>query len=88
MHDNVTLLSVNAIPSAIICLISSFMVSVNQITGQPSKMVLDVAIDMEKALSDIKKDQVLEQYQFFVSESVLQKNDSLLFFREMENFYL
>lgn len=45
-------------------------------------------LDMEKALSDMKKDQVLEQYQFFVSESVRQKNDSLLFFREMENFYL
>lgn len=52
MQELVYLLSINAIPSAIICLISSFMVSVDQITGQPSKMVLDVAIDRDKALSD------------------------------------
>ena len=46
------------------------------------------SLDMEKALSDMKKDQVLEQYQFFVSESIAQENESLRIFREMENFYL
>lgn len=52
MTQQVYLLSINAIPSAILCLVSSFMTSADQITGQPSKMVLDVAIDMDKALSD------------------------------------
>lgn len=52
MQELVYLLSINAIPSAILCLVSSFMTSVDQITGQPSKMVLDVAIDRDKALSD------------------------------------
>lgn len=47
----------------------------------------DIAsLDVQRALSDMKKDQVLQQYQFFVGESSteaeLTKN------REDENFYL
>lgn len=52
MTEQVYLLSINAIPSAILCLVSSFMTSADQISGQPSKMILDVAIDRDKALSD------------------------------------
>ncbi len=49
----------------------------------------DIAtLDMEKAISDMKKDQVLQQYQFFVSESIALENESLKSVREMENFYL
>ena len=51
MPELVYLLSINAIPSAIICLVSSFMTSADQTTGLPSKMVLEVAIDMDKGLS-------------------------------------
>lgn len=45
-------------------------------------------LDMEKAISDMKKDQVLQQYQFFVGESIAQENETLRVAREMENFYL
>lgn len=51
MTEQVYLLSINAIPSAILCLVSSFMTSADQTSGLPSKMVLDVAIDADKALS-------------------------------------
>ncbi len=47
----------------------------------------DIAnLDVEKALSDMKKDQVLQQYQFFVGESNV--GEALARRREEENFYL
>ena len=47
----------------------------------------DIAnLDVEKALSDMKKDQVLQQYQFFVGES--KARDELAASRKDENFYL
>lgn len=52
MSELVYLLSINAIPSAILCLISSFTVTVNQLSGLPDKLVLQLAIDRDKALSD------------------------------------
>ncbi len=47
----------------------------------------DIAnLDVEKALSDMKKDQVLQQYQFFVGES--KAGEQLAENRKDENFYL
>lgn len=47
----------------------------------------DIAnLDVEKAISDMKRDQVLMQYQFFVSES--QMGELLDTDRPDENFYL
>ena len=43
-------------------------------------------LDVQKALSDMKKDQVLQQYHFFVGES--QADDAIAVDREKENFYL
>ena len=47
-----------------------------------------IKLDVEKALSDLKKDQVLEQYQFFVGDTIRQKNDALNVSRANENFIL
>ena len=44
------------------------------------------SLDVEKAISDMKKDQVLEQYQFFVGERMSQTG--LLYIRPNENFSL
>lgn len=44
------------------------------------------SLDVEKALSDLQKDQVLMQYQVFVGES--NGNDKLSENRTDENFYL
>ena len=44
------------------------------------------SLDVEKAISDMKKDQVLEQYQFFVGERMSQTG--LLYIRQNENFSL
>ncbi len=47
----------------------------------------DIAnLDVAKALSDMKKDQVLQQYQFFVGES--KAGEALTENRKDENFYL
>ena len=46
------------------------------------------SLDMAKAISDLKKDQVLEQYQFFVGGSIALANESLRAYRANENFYL
>lgn len=45
------LLDINAIPSAIIMLASSFHTSADE-NGKPSKMVLNIAIDREKSNAD------------------------------------
>ena len=44
------------------------------------------SLDVEKAISDMKKDQVLEQYLFFVGERMSQTG--LLYIRPNENFSL
>ena len=44
----VQLISINAIPSETILVVSSFHISVNE-NGTPSKIVLNVALDREKA---------------------------------------
>mgnify|MGYP007132879775 FL=1 len=44
-----------------------------------------MSLDVEKAISDMKKDQVLQQYQFFVGES---QAEQLLESRNQENFLL
>lgn len=46
------------------------------------------SLDMAQAISDLKKDQVLEQYQFFVGASIAQENEKLTAYRANENFYL
>lgn len=49
----------------------------------------DIAnLDVERALSDMKKDQVLQQYQFFVGESLSQPLREVEEQRLNENFYL
>lgn len=49
----------------------------------------DIAgLDVEKALSDMQKDKVLQQYQFFVGERIAQESNGLNEMRENENFYL
>lgn len=45
-----------------------------------------MSLDVEKAVSDMKKDQVLQQYQFFVGES--EAEELLAAARERENFFL
>lgn len=43
-------------------------------------------LDVEKALSDMSKDKVLQQYQFFVGER--KAGDAISEYRNQENFYL
>ena len=45
-------------------------------------------LDVEKALSDLKKDQVLQQYQFFVGDDAFASTEKLKQIREEENFWL
>ena len=45
-------------------------------------------LDVEKALYDIKKDQVLQQYQFFVGDDAFASTEKLKQVREEENFWL
>lgn len=45
-----------------------------------------MSLDVEKAISDMKKDQVLSQYQFFVGET--EAEELLAAAREQENFFL
>ena len=45
-------------------------------------------LDVEKALSDLKKDQVLQQYQFFVGDDAFASTEKLKQVREEENFWL
>ena len=45
-------------------------------------------LDVEKALSDLKKDQVLQQYQFFVGDDAFAYKEKLKQVREEENFWL
>lgn len=45
-----------------------------------------MSLDVEKAISDMRKDQVLQQYQFFVGES--QAEEILATAKEKENFSL
>lgn len=45
-------------------------------------------LDVEKALSDLKKDQVLQQYQFFVGDEAFASTEKLKQVREEENFWL
>lgn len=44
-----------------------------------------MSLDVEKAISDMKRDQVLQQYQFFIGES---QAEQLLESRNQENFLL
>ena len=44
-----------------------------------------MSLDVEKAISDMKSDQVLQQYQFFIGES---QAEQLLESRNQENFLL
>lgn len=44
-----------------------------------------MSLDVEKAISDMKRDQVLQQYQFFIGES---QAEQLLENRNQENFLL
>ena len=44
-----------------------------------------MSLDVEKAISDMKRDQVLQQYQFFIGES---QAEQLLERRNQENFLL
>ena len=44
--------------------------------------------DLSKALSDLKKDQVLQQYQFFVGDDAFASTEKLKQVREEENFWL
>ena len=44
-----------------------------------------LSLDVEKAISDMKRDQVLQQYQFFIGES---QAEQLLESRNQENFLL
>lgn len=48
---SVELIKINAIPSATILMVSQFHSSADE-TGKPSKMVLEIALDKEKACSD------------------------------------
>lgn len=45
-------------------------------------------LDVEKALSDLKEDQVLQQYQFFVGDEPFASTEKLKQVREEENFWL
>lgn len=45
-------------------------------------------LDVEKALSDLKKDQVLQQYQFFVGDDAFASTEKLKQVKEEENFWL
>ena len=45
-------------------------------------------LDVEKALSDLKKDQGLQQYQFFVGDDAFASTEKLKQVREEENFWL
>ena len=49
---------------------------------------LEKVLDVEKALSDLKKDQVLQQYQFFVGDDAFASTEKLKQVREEENFWL
>ena len=56
-----------------------------------SKYQPDASYDLkgvEKALSDLKKDQVLQQYQFFVGDDAFASTEKLKQVREEENFWL
>ena len=46
------------------------------------------SLDVEKALSDMHKDQVLQQYQFFVGDDAFASTEKLKQVREEENFWL
>ncbi len=50
--------------------------------GADSELMI---LDVEKPISDMKKDQILQQYQFFVGES---QAEQLLESRNQENFLL
>ena len=45
-------------------------------------------LDIEKAISDMKKDHVLQQYQFFIGENSTVKTEGLNTIRKNENFIL
>lgn len=51
--EQIELSTINAIPSSNILLVGSFMTSADQETKEPSKMVLDVAINKEKAYARV-----------------------------------
>ena len=52
MTEKIDLLSINAVLSICIALCSSFAVTADQLTGLPSKIVLNIAMDVEKANSN------------------------------------
>lgn len=57
-----------------------------ELKGADSDLAL---LDVDQVLSDVKKDQILQQYQFFVGESKAQKDGiSDLLPSAMERFYL
>ena len=45
-------------------------------------------LDVQKAVSDLDKDQVLQQYQFFVGDDAFASTEKLKQVREEENFWL
>lgn len=45
-------------------------------------------LDMEQAISDMQKDQVLQQYQFFVGEQKMASQGDAMGVRAIENFTL
>lgn len=54
---------------------------------QRREAMSDIAsLDVEQAISDMKRDQILQQYQFFVGES--RAEELLAAEREQENFFL
>ena len=57
-----------------------------ELKGADSDLAL---LDVNQVLSDVKKDQILQQYQFFVGESKAQKDGMTdLNPPDMEHFYL
>lgn len=58
-----------------------------EVLYQRREAASDIAsLDVEQAISDMKRDQILQQYQFFVGES--RAEELLAAEREPENFFL
>lgn len=52
MQESINFGTINAVPNPNIQVVSSFYTRVNQVTGEPYQMVLNVALDKNKAESD------------------------------------
>lgn len=57
----------------------------HELKGRDSDLA---SLDMQKAISDLDKDQVLQQYQFFVGDDAFASTEKLKQVREEENFWL